>query len=341
MIPKSLSFGLGPLPQYPLGDWRTLAPRIEQLGFDALWIPDERFYRDVVATLATIASMTSQIDIGTSVTDPYIRHPALAAQWTASIDELSSGRMNIGIGAGIAGFSALGIQRVRPVRAINEMVELMRQLWGAGTVNFQGELFSFNEAKMDFTPLRKRIPCFIAGRGPLILKLAGKIGDGVIIGSLAAEESLRYAFKQIDEGLKFSERTREDLDVAIWLHTAVSKDQEKARQAVREIIVGILISSRPILDRLGVPISKSITDALENLRYVHGSADVARTAEMLSDELIDSFSVAGSPDYLAERIKELHASGINHFALKPWMVPGQSFEEFAQVISEEVMPKVR
>ncbi len=337
---KAPSFGLGPLPQFPAREWRELASDIEALGYRTLWIPDERFFRDVVATLAVTANATSTIGIGTSVTDPFIRHPALTAQWTASLDELSNGRMHIGIGAGFSGFSALGIDRVRPAKAIREMVELMRELWSGAVVDFQGELVQFRNARLDFEPLRDRIPCYIAGRGPLVLRLAGEIGEGVIIGSLAAEAGISFAFENIDQGLASSGRNREDIDIAIWLHTAVFPDREQAREAVRMIVVGVLLSSRPVLSRFGVTLDDPLKVALDGVRYIQDSPELMKVARMLSDDLVDQFSVAGPPEEVAARIRALRDAGVNHFALKPWLVPGQTLTDFARLVSEEVMPNI-
>lgn len=318
-----------------------MAPKIESLGFDKIWIPDERFFRDVTMTLATIARAATSIGIGTAVTDPYIRHPALTAQWTATLDELSGGRMHVGVGAGIAGFSALGIQRSRPVRAIREAVEVMRQLWKGDTVDYDGALIKAHGASLDFSPPRMRIPVYIAGRGPLVLQLAGELGDGVIIGSLASAAGLDYAKNNLRHGLATANRSWDDLDVAIWLHTAISTDREAARNAVKMIIVGVLLSSRPILESLGIQLDDAMSAALARTRYVQGSDDVLRIAGQLSNELVDAFAVAGPPDEVTSRLNELRDAGINHFALKPWLVPGQSLLDYCELISTEVMPHMR
>jgi 5,10-methylenetetrahydromethanopterin reductase len=338
---STTTFGIGPLPQYPTREWLELAPAIEALGFDKIWIPDERFYRDIAVTLSTIGTVTSSVGIGTAVTDPYIRHPALTAQWTATIDELSGGRMHVGIGAGIAGFSALGIRRARPVRAIREAVELIDSLWHGDVTNYEGELIQFHDASLDFKPPRSRIPIYVAGRGPLILQLAGEVGDGVMIGSLASAAAMSYALTNVEKGLSRAKRTQDALDVAIWLHTAIADDRQAARDAVKMIIVGVLLSSRPILDQLGLTLDDELSSVLAQTRYIHGSEDVLRAAAMLSDDLVDTFAVAGPPDEVASRLIELRDAGVNHFALKPWLVPGQSLLHYCERIAKEVMPRVR
>jgi len=332
------TFGFGPLPELPVDQLGELAARTEELGFDAAWIPDERFFREVSVALAGIAASTSGLRIGTAVTDPFIRHPALTAQWAASVDEVSGGRMHVGIGAGIAGFEALGIERQRPAVAIREMVEVMRHLWNGRRLEYRGEVVRLEECGLDFEPLRPDIPCYIAGRGPLILSLAGEIGDGVIVGSLASEPLLDYALGRVDSGLESAGRSRDEIEVAIWLHTAVHSDGAAARRAVADIVVGILLSSLPILDKLDVPLPAHLRESLADVRYEHGSPEIRRIAADLDDELIDHFAVAGSPEYVVDRLRALEHAGIEHFALKPWTVPGQTLEDQAAVIAREVMP---
>jgi 5,10-methylenetetrahydromethanopterin reductase len=100
----------------------------EAVGYDAVWVADERFYREVYSCLTNIASHTSKVLLGPCVTDPFSRHPALTAMAIATLDEVSGGRGILGIGAGISGFVELGINRRRPARAIYETVEVIRAL---------------------------------------------------------------------------------------------------------------------------------------------------------------------------------------------------------------------
>src|SRR5581483_1415928 len=98
------------------------------------------------------------------------------------------GRLTVGIGAGVSGFKAMGVKQERPALAIREAIQLMRRLWAHdGSVDFEGKTTSFHAATLDFSPIRKTILIWIAGRGPAVLQLAGEIADGVMVGALASE----------------------------------------------------------------------------------------------------------------------------------------------------------
>src|SRR6266542_6209334 len=97
------TYGIAVFPQYPAREFARLCALIEELGFHNLWVPDERFFQDLGVSMTLAAAHTSRIAIGSAVTDPYIRHPALTASLMATLDELSGGRVIAGIGAGISG----------------------------------------------------------------------------------------------------------------------------------------------------------------------------------------------------------------------------------------------
>src|SRR5207253_7386221 len=100
-----------------------LARQAERLGYEYLGLADERFFREVYASLTLCALRTERLQLGPCVTDPYSRHPALTAMAIATLDEISGQRAVLGIGAGVSGFRELGITREKPGLALRETVE--------------------------------------------------------------------------------------------------------------------------------------------------------------------------------------------------------------------------
>ena len=166
----------------------------EQAGYDAVWVADERFYREVYSSLAVLALNTRRVQLGTCVTDPYARHPALTAMAIATLDEISNGRTLLGFGAGISGFAELGIVRNKPARAMREAIELIRRLLKGETVDFHGEVIGFTNGKLSFKPMRSDIPVYVASNGPLGQRMTGAVADGAIMeGCGSAEEAAAFA----------------------------------------------------------------------------------------------------------------------------------------------------
>jgi len=204
------TFGIAIFPEHAPRRFAELCRRVDGGLFEQVWIPDERFFRDLAVQLTLAAINTERVRIGSAVTDPFIRHPALTATLMASVDEISGGRLIAGIGAGVSGFKQLGVQQERPQLAIREGVALMRALWKGGDVEFDGKTTSFHGRGLEFTPPRGEVPVWIAGRGPAVLELAGAVAQGVMVGALASEPGLRYANEHIDKGLDvFSEVVKE------------------------------------------------------------------------------------------------------------------------------------
>src|SRR3977135_1195674 len=117
-----MSLELLMLGNVPIAQMVEQAKLAEASGYDTLWGPDQRFYREVYSTLAVLAQNTTRVKLGTCVTDPFARHPALTAMAIATLDEISNQSAIVGIGAGISGFPELGIVRKKPAAAIREMI---------------------------------------------------------------------------------------------------------------------------------------------------------------------------------------------------------------------------
>jgi 5,10-methylenetetrahydromethanopterin reductase len=283
--------------------------------------------------LTLAAASTRRINIGTAVTNPHTRHPAVLAALMASVDEVSEGRLTVGVSAGSSGLGSLGLRRTRPYRRVAEAIEIMRRLWRGERVSFSGQLHRVDGAALDFTPRRSEIPVWIAARGPRLLRLAGEVSNGVMFGSLACEATLSYAHAQVDDGLRRAGRAAGEVRRAIWLHTAVAEDGDTARDAVRTIVARLLLSTAPVLGALGVPLPGGLLELLRTVGYDAGDPRLAAVRAGLTRDLLDHFSAAGTPAEVRARVQAIQATGVEHVAFNPYPVPGQTVEEVALLLA--------
>ena len=224
-----------------------------------------------------MAAGTQRSRIGPSVTNPYTRHPALTAAAIATVDELSGGRAVLALGAG-GGLEQFGIDRVNPVGALREAIQIIRGLTAGEKVDFAGRHFTVNGAQLGFD-WRRQIPVYIAARGPRILELAGEVADGVIIGGFAQPAGLKYALDRVVAGLDRAGRGWADIDVVAWLYTCVSDDREAARRAVSRMVMASVITSRTILDQLGIVLPAELADRVAQRSLdLRGGRDAGRRA---------------------------------------------------------------
>lgn len=185
------------LPQYPWPEMRRRWQLAEELGFDSAYTYDHLSWRSLadepwgatVPTLAAAALVTSRIRLGTFVASPNYRHPVPFAKELASLDELSGGRMTVGLGSGGTGFDATVLGAgVLPPRARHdrfaEFVSLLDELLrfeapGSGGVSASGSFYTAQDARMVGSPSQTpRMPFVIGGNGPKGLALVARYGQG-------------------------------------------------------------------------------------------------------------------------------------------------------------------
>jgi 5,10-methylenetetrahydromethanopterin reductase len=334
-----MRFGFAAVIDVPLRELAARAEHIEGLGFDRYWLPDERLTRNVYAGLTVTALHTDNIQLGIAVTNPYTRNVGVTAAAAATVDELSGGRLSLGFGAG-GGLGHYGVERSRPAVAVREAVKVVRGLLDGKVVTFDGVHVRMNEARLDFPALR-RLPIYVAARGPRLLELAGEIADGAIIGGFASSKGIQLAKAAISRGLDRAGRTWGDIDLVSWLYTSIADDPSDARRAVTRLVTTSLVTSRPILETIGIEVPAKLRECLEASGWSVSSETIDKCSRHLSDDIIDAFSVAGTPDDCARKLVEMARNGVKEMAMVALPVEGQTADDLAQRMATEVLPGVR
>ena len=246
-IQFDLGFSSRTVAAYPLSRRVVIIKSAEALGFDRLWHSNEKFGRDMVANMTLSATHTERIGIGAAVTDPYSVHPALTAAAMATVDDISSGRVIVGMGAGGSGFPAMGIQRERPVAAMRDAIAIMRGMWSGQPAVVEGKVVSVRNGVLGFST-RPDIRIVIATRGPAVLRLAGRVADGAMIATMATPQGVGIAWDFVKQGARQAGRDPEEIEVISRVDTCVDRDRDKARAGVKQMIAFLLWSSYPNRD---------------------------------------------------------------------------------------------
>jgi 5,10-methylenetetrahydromethanopterin reductase len=283
---------------------RTLvrrAQRAETACFDTLWVADEKFYRDPWVVLTAIAGATSSARLGTGVTEPYARHPALIAAAMATLAELAPDRaFVIGLGAGGPGFPPMGVLRRRPNRAIREAVTILRGLLAGERVDFEGEILSFRGGSLNFES--RPLPVYVAARAAGMLATAGAVADGVILGPFASREALEYAIGVAGGSAEQGDRPRPRMVARVDI--CIAPTREEAQDAVRTMVALPVWVSYPNLgyaDALGIRLPDTLLQLIARREY----GDIPAAGRMLPTEMIDHFAIAGTEHDVAERLREI------------------------------------
>ena len=183
-------------------------PLAEELGYDSVWVMDHLFnngyirerlndrpYYHPMATLSHISALTERIRLGTSVLVLPYHNPVGLAKYAATLDQMSGGRLLLGVGVGAMApeFQALGISLNRRGVLTNESIDLMRELWGSPDPRYQSPRWDFGDLKFAPKPAqqtggRQAVPLWVGGSSPGALRRAAVRGDGWHPSGVSAEE---------------------------------------------------------------------------------------------------------------------------------------------------------
>jgi 5,10-methylenetetrahydromethanopterin reductase len=336
-----MSLELLMLGNVPMPQMVERAKLAEANGYDALWVADERFYREVYSTLAVLALNTSRVRLGTCVTDPYARHPALTAMAIATLDEISNGRALLGFGAGISGFAELGIVRKKPALAMREAIQLIRQLLKGETVDFRGEVVGFTGGKLSFKPPRADIPVYVASNGPLGQRMTGAVADGAIMegcGSVAEAKAFR---EMLAQGASKAGRDPRQVKVIARLNACIAADGKAARDAVRIFVARMLAAGRlkfRTAEAEGLTLSAEQAAPFASVHYAAGATPYAPLLPLITDRHVDAFTLSGTPEEVAEHMAELKSAGIDGFIIMPFAPAGGTAEDTLVQMGSKVWP---
>ncbi len=330
--------GLALLQRDPLQHLIQVVEHAEQLGYTNFWYGNEKFYRDPWVGLAVAAQHSTQIRLGTFIQDPYTLHPALTAVAIATLDELSQGRAVLLLGAGGGGGQPLDYQRYKPVVALREAIQVIRQLFNGDKVHFEGEIVRFLGGNLHF-PVRADIPICVASRGNMVLRMAGEIADGVMIATYATPRGVEHALKRIDLGLERSGRSRSDIRLISRVDTWIDRDRQLAREAVRKMVAGFITTSYPdmgFVKAVGLELSSELQAVLakKDREYSHANA------HLVPDEVIDAFAWTGTVEDVARQIAGVVQLGISEITVLLHPPEGKNELETMRLLAQEVMPLV-
>ncbi|MFI0411671.1 LLM class flavin-dependent oxidoreductase [Actinomadura sp. 3N508] len=308
----------------PARETVALAREAEALGYDNVWVNDDRLQRDPIALLSAIAGATSRVALGPGVTNPYTRHPALLASAVATLDELSGGRAVLGLGTGGTGHRPLGVRRDAPAAALREAVAVARGLLAGEEVTLDGRVVRTDGARLDFAPFRADVPIYVGARGPRLLEVAGEVADGVIVGNLATAEGWSYATGRIARGAARAGRRLADVRLVAWFYCCVADDPDAALDAIRPMVATSLATSRPILGELGVELPGRYADAMEARGWSLDRAAVTAAGKLLPEDVLQRFGLAGTPGHCRAALARLLAAfpEIDQVVIVPYAPPG-------------------
>ena len=300
----------------PPDQFKANVREIEELGYDHLWLADSSLHARYVYTyMAVAAENSTRLILGTNCTHPHTRHPALNANAIATVNELSGGRAIFGIGAGDSPVTELG----RPIAKLAEVrsaIELTRRLYTGERLDFQGTHFVVNHAGIHFGLEGVAPPkIYMTASGPQMLELAGEVADGLIVAPGAFREGLEFAIAHVRAGLDKVGRRWEDFDFCWQVFGALNDDPAVAREQARPLAAWFPKRAPRYCELAGID-----PELVERIRTAYGGGEFHEAAEAINlatDEMVDLFTIAGTPDDWRKRIDMVRSLGVTHVEIFP------------------------
>jgi 5,10-methylenetetrahydromethanopterin reductase len=310
-----------------------LARHYEAAGIDRFGVADWRYYPDLYVHMTACLVATERLELESLVTDPFVRHPALTALAHATMDDLSRGRVVLGLGGGLEQPALWPAERAHPLDAVRDAVEICRRLFRGEEVTYTGRVISVERAKLNFRPFRPDLPILIAARGKRMIDLAGEIADIVHLAAFFVNVThRREELEHVAAGAARGGRAMRSFEIDISIPCSVSDDRDAARHAAkRPAAQGILWMagaekySRQRSDwrrptEFNVP--EHVISALAKWDFWTQPYLAQELADLITDDVLDQFAIAGTPEECAQRIRELHAAlpevtGVRLYALPP------------------------
>jgi 5,10-methylenetetrahydromethanopterin reductase len=316
----------------------------ERLGFHAFFHNDKKWAREVFSRLGAATQCTRTIGLGTSVIDPYTRHAALLAQATATLAELAPGRFRVIMGSGSHFETLPGYGSPKPVAGLREAAELMQRLWRGEKVSLDGEVVKFKDGSLDWRPSEVQ-QLFIASRGPQILKLAGAVADGVLIGSFATPPGIAYAKEHILPGLNASNRDWNDIRLCSWIYLSLlERADEPVPEGIKRGVSFAFWSSRKALSAMVDELAPDASDAfrkfIREAPHEWSPPIMEELRRLLPRGVIDSLALVGTAPQVVGRLKALAAAGVQEIVIWPFPRERQDTDGFMHELARDVLPHV-
>jgi probable F420-dependent oxidoreductase len=267
----------------------------EEAGFESVWATE--FYdRSATVALAAMAQATRHIELGSAIAYAFGRTPVVLAAEARDLDELSGGRLTLGLGTGTRRMQQdwHGLDGEHPAGRMEELVPLLRRLWRLheGPVEHEGRFYRLDvkPTAPPRPPVREEIPVYMAGVNRRMIEAAGKVADGLVGHPLFTPEYVRQVARPALSGAP----------IAGYITTSVSEDRDQARRDAASIIA----FNSTVKTYRAVHAVSGFEEQAAAVREAWSRGDFEGMAASVTEQMIDAIALAGTPDEVRARFEE-------------------------------------
>jgi probable F420-dependent oxidoreductase len=329
-----MQFGFTLKPEHDIERTLALTRQAEAAGFDYGWLFDSHvLWRDPYPLLTLMAGASSRLRLGTCVTNPGTREPSVTASLLAELDEISDGRMDLGIGRGDSARRVLGKPPITMAHT-EEAIRVIRALVAGETITYEGTDLVFPWTR-GWT-----LPVWVAGYGPMAIAMTGRVADGIIL-QLADPDLVRWFVGQLRDAEEAAGRERGTVKVqsAAPAHVGprdLGRERTRWFPALVSNHVVDLVNKYP-REELPDALTGYITDRT-GYDYHHHAEVGSSNAAFVGDGVTDRFCILGSAEEHVAKLRELADAGVDQFNL--YLMNGDE-EEQVEAYGKDVIPAIR
>jgi len=326
-----MDFGITIKPDLTIDRIVSLTQQAESSGFTYGWIFDSHvIWMEPFPLLTLMASNTRNMRLGTCVTNPAVRDVTVSSSLFATLNALSHGRMQLGIGRGDSSRRVLG-KKPTTLENLEEFVRTFRALNAGKSVDVDGVSARFPWATAGVPPV------WVAGYGPKALRTAGRIGDGVIL-QFADPDLIEWCLGFVREGAREAGRDPSTIEVMAAAPVWASEDLKLARERVRWFPA---LVSNHVMDLISKykpeELPKSLVSYVQNrgkYDYLHHCEVGSDNADFVTDEIVDRFCIVGAIDQHREKLEALRKVGVTQFNI--YLMCGDE-EKTLEIYASEIL----
>ena len=327
-------FGITLKPDLSVERLVALTRQAEAAGFGYGWIFDSHvLWKDPYPLLTLMAANTKQVRLGTCVTNPAVRDLTVTARLLATLNHISGGRMVLGIGRGDSSRRVLG-KKPTTVEHLEDAVHTIRELTAGRSIEYEGR-----PTRLDWAT--GALPVWIAGYGPKVLRLAGRIADGIIL-QFADPDLIAWCVGFVREGAQAAGRDPSTIEVMAAAPVWMSDDVSAAREHVRWFPA---LVSNHVMDLIARYQPEELPSALTTYVRNRGGYDYQHHCEVgsdnagfVSDEVVDRFCILGSVESHREKLRALARAGVTQFNI--YLMCGEE-EQTLEDYRREILPHLK
>jgi len=325
------SFGITIKPDMPPERLVSLVRQAESAGFTYGWSFDSHIlWQEPYPLLTLMATNTRTMRLGTLVTNPVVRDPTVTASLLATLNIISNGRMDLGIGRGDSSRRVMG-KKPTTMDRLEEAIHTVRVLT-------RGEELVYEGARISMPWAQGNVPVWVAGYGPKVLRLAGKIADGIVL-QFADPDLIEWCLGFVREGAEKAGREPANIEIMSAAPVWVSDDLALARDRVRWFPA---LVSNHVVDLVSryepSELPAGLTAYVRNRKgydYHHHAEVGSDNAAFVPDEIVDRYCVVGSIEAHRRKLKQLFNLGVTQFNI--YLMCGEE-EETLRVYGKEILP---